>query len=425
MRWVIAVALLVRLPLAAGNAADVARAIRENNFDRDECYRVRYLSIIHEDLKIYLNEGHLIFSKPIAGRRIAAAFVADMEGGDAEVILLPPSRAERRALAGYIDSPNLDEHFKSALFIFTGADYENILAQLPGNPANRKAPDVAAEIDDNWTPILRNIAAGFQTRLALDLLGGPAARSGLFTGLFHGSKLGNFDVIFDPFNQEQLVAGQANSRGDRVFFDIWTSFRARFFRQRPAPRREDVLLSDYLIEATVNPDLTLDSVTRFKVKPVVDGMTAVTFEIAPQMTVSEASVDGKSAEVLQRESIRIDITRGGNELFLVFPPEPLRAGREYEFEVHHSGKVIVDAGDRVYFVTARGNWYPMHNLQFANYDLLFRYPQNLDLVTAGDVVADHNDGEWHVTLRRTAAPIRFAAFNLGNYEHARVERNGF
>jgi len=136
-------------------------------------------------------------------------------------------------------------------------------------------------------------------------------------------------------------------------------------------------------------------------------------------------VDGKAAGVLQRESLRLNLTRGGNNLFLVEPPEPLRAGRDYEFEFRHSGKVILDAGDRVLYVRSRGNWYPMHGTQFADYDLRFRYPQDLDLVSAGDVVEDRTEGEWRITRRRTPAPIRLAAFNLGNYAHTREERGAY
>src|SRR5262245_48914694 len=104
--------LLLAVPALAGPAADLARAIRENSFDRDECYRVRDLTVVKEDIRIYLTDGHLIFSKPVAGRRIAAVFTADVEGGDGEVLLLPPDRAERRSLAVYTNSPNLDEHFR-------------------------------------------------------------------------------------------------------------------------------------------------------------------------------------------------------------------------------------------------------------------------------------------------------------------------
>src|SRR5690349_15213648 len=101
--------LLLSVRLFASSAADVAKAIRENSFDRDECYRVRDLTIQKEDIRIYLTDGHLIFSKPVSGKRIAAVFTADVDGGDGEVLVMPPDRAERRSLAAYTDSPNLNE----------------------------------------------------------------------------------------------------------------------------------------------------------------------------------------------------------------------------------------------------------------------------------------------------------------------------
>jgi hypothetical protein len=129
--------------------------------------------------------------------------------------------------------------------------------------------------------------------------------------------------------------------------------------------------------------------------------------------------------VLQGESLRVNLTRAGNNLFLVVPPEPLRAGREYEFEFHHAGKVIHNAGENVFYVSARANWYPMNGVRFLNYDLVFRFPRDLDLVTAGDVVDERTEGEWRIAHRRTSAPIRFAGFNLGDYEHVRLERAGY
>jgi hypothetical protein len=425
MRWLLALALLSRLPLAAGTAADVARAIRENSFDRDECYRVRDLTLVREDLHIYLTAGYLIFSKPVAGRPIAAVFLADTDGGDGEVMLLPPDRAERRSLATYIDSPNLDEHFRGAAFLFTGDIYDALKKQLPDNPANKKVPELGALLDEQWTSSLRNLGAAYQTRLTLDLLGWPGSRPGLLAAFFQGIKLGNFDVVFDPNSPEQILAGQLTTRDSHLYFDTWTSFAARSSRLHPAPRKPEMSLRDYRIQAVVNEDLSLSVVTRVKVTAAADGLPVTPFEIAPEMAVTEATVDGRAAEVLQSDTLRINLMRGGNNLFLVVPPEPLRHGVEYEFEFHHSGKVIHDAGDRVFYVSARGFWYPMFGEQFVTYDLLFRYPRDLDLVTPGDVVEDRTEGEWRTTRRRTSAPIRMAAFNLGNYEHARLERGGY
>ncbi|HYW41741.1 MAG TPA: M1 family aminopeptidase [Bryobacteraceae bacterium] len=412
-------------PLLAGTGADLARAIRENSFDRDECYRVRDLTLTKEDIRIFLTDGHLIFSKPVAGRRIAAVFAADVEGGDGEVLLMPPDRAERRSLAGYIDSPNLDDHFRTALFLFTGDDYDRLVSQFAGNPTIKKTPELGAVMDEQWTPVLRNLSESYQTRLTLDLLGGPGRASGLFAAVFSSPINGNFDISYDPTNPEQILAGRLNMRDNRLYFDVWTSFPARSFRQNTAPRQNDIVIGDYRIDATLDPDLTLSVVTRVKVKPVVDGLVATAFDIAAPMEISQVTVDGRPAEVLQRESLRQNATRGGNNLFLVLPPEPLRLGREYEFEFHHSGRVIRDAGDRVFYVTARGNWYPMHADQFALYDMTFRYPKDLDLVSAGEVVEDRTEGEWRITRRRASSPIRVAAFNLGNYAHVRLERGGY
>ena len=425
MRWLLALGLLSRLPLVAGAAADVARAIRENSFDRDECYRIRDMTLVKEDIRVYLTDGYLIFSKPVAGRPIAALFLADTDGGDGEVMLLPPDRAERRSLATYIDSPNLDEHFRGAVFLFTGDVYDALKKQLPDNPANKKVPELGVLLDEHWTSVLRNLGADYQTRLTLDLLGWPASRPGLLAAFFQGIKLGNFDVVFDPDRPEQVLAGQLTTRDNSLYFDAWTSFTARSSRLHPTVRKPELLLRDYRIQAVVGEDLSLSVVTRVKVTPAAGSTPVVPFEIAPEMAVTEASVDGRATEVLQSDALRLNLMRGGNNLFLVVPPEPLREGVEYEFEFHHSGKVIHDAGGRVLVVSARGAWYPMFGQQFASYDLLFRYPHDLDLVTPGEVVEDRTEGDWRTTRRRTPTAIRVAAFNLGNYEHARLERAGY
>jgi hypothetical protein len=424
MRAIVGLLFLAQLPLGAGTAADLARTIRENGLDRDQCYRVRDLTLIKEDIRIYLTDGYLIFGKPVAGRPIAAVFTTEVENGDGEVLALPPTLAERRSLASYTGTPNLDEHFQAAVFFFTGDVYHQLSSQLPNNPTNRKAPEMGALMDEQWSPVLRNLVASFDTRLTLDLLNGAAHKSDMLDGIFRSSKLGTFDVIYDPDNPDQVAAGQIAERNNATFFDIWMHFPSRSARSGKGSERLKWDLSDYRIEATVTPDLMLDAVTRVKVKAPAEGLAAVPFEIAHAIAVSEVTVDGKPAEVLQTDALRANMG-SQNDLFLVVPPQPLHADRMYEFEFHHSGKVIVQTGDRIFYVTARGNWYPSSGFQTANFDLTFRYPRGLELVTPGDVIEDRTEGEWRITRRRPAAPIGLAGFNLGDYAHARVTRGAY
>ncbi len=108
--------LLLLIPHAhATPATDLAAQLQQISLDPDACYRIIGLNFAKEDLKIYLNSGYLIFTKPAAGIRSAAVFVASEEGGDAELLLMPPVRSERLSLATFTNSPNLNEHFKEAV----------------------------------------------------------------------------------------------------------------------------------------------------------------------------------------------------------------------------------------------------------------------------------------------------------------------
>ena len=150
---------------------------------------------------------------------------------------------------------------------------------------------------------------------------------------------------------------------------------------------------------------------------------ALPFEISHAMNITGASIDGATVEVLRSETAMRDTL--GNQVFLLVPPEPLAPNRPHEIEIHHEGKVITDAGNHVYFVGSRGNWYPGRGMQFATFDLIFHSPPDLDLVASGDPVEDRIEASQRITHRRTTVPIRLAGFNLGVYDRAHISRKLF
>ena len=114
------------------------------------------------------------------------------------------------------------------MFLFTGDDYQALKAQFDQSPANQPAPEIAPLLDEQWTPTLRNLGASYQTRLVLDLLGGPGHPPGLVCRApDRCAATQNFDVIFDPDSREQISAGQLVTRENHLFFDTWTSFPDR------------------------------------------------------------------------------------------------------------------------------------------------------------------------------------------------------
>ncbi|MBL0157052.1 MAG: hypothetical protein IPP47_08120 [Bryobacterales bacterium] len=417
--------ILLTLPLiAADSAAALGSQLRQLALDPEACFRVRDLEIPREDANIHLTDGFLIFAKPVEGRRIAAVFSGNEAGDDAEILLRPPNRSERAALSASTGSPNLNEHFRSAVFIFSDGSGDTLLKQiLSGVP--KPNPEMGALLAGLTSDTVRNLCESFQVRLVLDLLANDPS-DGVFYAAFSGATLGNFDLLHDATLPEQIILGQVSDQHVGGF-NVWASFPSRSFRQsRRAVAVEDATMENYRIQAELQPDLTLNVSTRVtaKVRERLSG--ALAFELAPQMEVTSARVDGQPVEVFRRESMRSKlIGNRANDPFLIILPQPFLPGTSHEIEFQHSGKVIRPAGNNVYFVAARTNWYPTRGFHFSNFDLTFRVPKELSVVATGDIAEESIEGEWRISRRRTSAPVRMAGFNVGVYEHVDTTRAGF
>lgn len=406
------------------SAAELGRAVITAGLDPSACYRVRDLEISQGDAQFYLTDGYIIFGKPVNGSPITAVFSAQVEGGDAEVLLLPPNRAERKSLAGYTGSPNLDEHFKTGVFLFTETEARGLAERIRKKGEARRSQEVGALLADQWSAVVANLAGSFESRMVLDLLTDSPGGHGFFEAVIQGKKLGNFDLGYDSRAYEQLNAGQPTTRNGHSYFDTWTSFASRSYHDTDPPAPEEEILS-YRMEATLDSSFVLHCVTRIRFRAKAESRHAIPFDLSAQMRATEARVDGSPAEVFERDSVRNNEVEGtGDELMLVIPPQPLQPGSEHEVEIHHHGKVVVEAGHQVYFVSSRGSWYPDRGAQFATYDVTYRYPKNLDLVSAGQVTEDRTEGDVRITRRVPNGRIRLLGFNLGVYERKAEERGG-
>jgi len=416
--FLLAVLSLSRVFAASPGAGELSRSIREMGLDPGACYRVRDLSFAKEDIRLYLTEGYLIFSKPVMGQRLAAVFTADVEGGDGEVILIPPTRGERQSLASFTQSPNLDEHLRSALVVSTDGSAAALLERMQKDGTGKPAPEMGAILTNQWSPVVSNIGGAMEMRLIEDLASSrPPGRGMLFLAI-GGKMLGNFDIISDSTTDGRIAVRRRAERDGPFQYNVWTSFFARSVRNSAQPKFEpEFSLSRYRIEAAIGADLAVKAVTRVAVRTGANPSRAFLFAIARAMQVKSARIDGQPAELLMEDSKRGRIAANDLEQpFLVLAPEPLAAGSEHEFEFEHDGNVIETQGDGVYFVNARGSWYPHVGAGFAAYDLTFRYPKRLTLVTSGEPVEDRTEGYWRITHRRTGIPVGAAGFNLGDYE---------
>lgn len=396
--------------------------------DPDRCYRVRDLKLTREDAKIFFTEGLLIFAKPIEGAPAAAIFSAQVEGGEAEILLIPPTAGERGSLARFTNSPNLEDRFENMLMLFTDDTAAELQRQIEASPGGVKpAVDMGLVLRQRFEGSLRNVAESMQLRMVQDLLGGRAADRTLFYGIFSGTEHGNFDLLVDARDSARVLLGQFVTRETGQFFDVWCSFTGKSLRKLQGPARGGGLKIDAVrLDVRVAPDLKTTVATRLSVTSREAADPTLSFDISPRMRLQRVRVNGEPAEFFQRDSLRSGLFRSEqNETFLVIPRVPLEPGRAYEIEFEQEGEVIREAGNGVYFIAARTNWYPQRGLQFAQHEATFRYPAALTLVSAGDLLDSKVEGEERIDHWKTAAPVRLLGFNLGKFSRNRQSRGGY
>lgn len=405
-------------------ATDLGHDILAADLDAAECYHVRELQIHQDDVTFYLTEGYLIFGKPVNGSPVSAVFTTDVEGGDAEVVLLPPDRAERRTLAAFTEAPNLDEHFTQAVFFFTDGTAKSLMDSIRADPSAEKSSTYGRLMADKWNFAVTGLSSSFETRIILDLLTKAPGAHGFFDATLRGRTLGDFDIIHDARASEQIGAGKAATHGDTTQLETWTRFVAKSYRGLPAPAPEEDILS-YNIDATLDTSLAMHCVTRMRIRAKAESRDVLPFELDDAMRVVSAKVDGVPAEIYQHDSVRDGLVQNsGNGLLVVVPPQPLEPGSEHDIEIVHDGKVFAETGNQIYSVSARGTWYPGRGPQFAAYDATFHYPKTLDLVSAGKVTEDRTENGIRTTHHVPQGKMRLLGVNLGQYTRRETVKNG-
>ncbi len=399
---------------APQTAAALSAQLEQISIDPAQTYHVRDLQLFRGDLKIYLTEGVLSFTKPLAGRCVAAVFTTShSEGGDGEVLVFPPQRSERASLLHFTKSPNLDEHLNSAVFFFSDNTAEELHQQIAQRPIH-PAADIAPELAQEANSILRDNSSIIEVRLIAALLDHHPNALGFFYGMIGGRDLGPFDIGYDPGKFEPVSIGRIPSTAipdsDRRF-QVWTSFRPR--GSSPFADQSG-RLGNYRIETSIHPDLSMSSTARFAYTADESGGPVVMLNLATRLHVTSAAIDGSPAEVFERKSIGTLETKGAGP-FLVIATSPLEPSTNHEIEVRYEGSVIRQTSSGSYFVDERNQWYPFISPTLATFDLTFHCPENLHLVATGDPVSEDTREGVRTVRRKTPVAEPLAGFNLGDY----------
>ncbi len=419
---------LVRLLLLGVLAAEpggtlevLSRALREADLDPEACFRVRDFSFRRNEVRIYLTDGIVMLRKPVNGVRTGAVFVASEDLEDAELVMIPPNRMERKSLASFTGSPTLSEHFRSAAFLFTDGTGERWFEELSKSQTAKKSPERGVLVAERWNGTIRNLSASLGTRIMEDTLNGAGVAKGFYFAAISGRELGNFDVYFDPRAREELLVGQMENIEGRNRYNFWAHFepkRANARRPAPAP----ALIERYEAKAEIGENLRFHATVKMTLRGNEDGVVVLPLDLSPRLRVKAARWNGLEAEVYQREALRGNLLRSGDsEGFLVRMPVPLRKGDGGVLEIEEEGDIFFRAGNGVLYLATRASWFPQLMFQAAPFEASFEHARNQTLVCPG-VRTETVSGERKTTRCRVDQPVALFGFNLGEFQSTTVKR---
>jgi hypothetical protein len=328
----------------------------------------------------------------------------------------------------------LEEQFTAGYLRFnddTAAALQRSLSPVPEG----------AEFIKEWGDASRILAEFDALRLLLDFshflpLEGGSDPDRKFSPLLHahllGKRLGSFEVFWDAAGAEPLWAGQPRAKDGILFFDLWTSFAPAGMDLAAADRRaEDVSITSFRIQASVEPPTMLRASTEMEVRIRSGGERTLLFQLSRHLKIEALEADGRPVDFIQNPAIEGSaLHRKGNDLVAVVFPAPLLAAQELKLRFRYAGEVLSEAGNGLLYVGERGTWYPNFGLSPARFEMEFHYPANWTLVATGKQMsrAEGEDGETNekagaekVSRWTSERPIPVAGFNLGKYVRAEAK----
>ena len=379
--------------------------LQAERVDEAHVYTVHDLTLRRDGIAFTFSDGKFAFLQPVDGHFTGAVF-----SGRGHIFAVPPDASERASLARFLKVPLLDVEFWQAYLRFddgTAREIQNSLAE------QKAATSSDQDFTNDWNPIVTQFNPNSSLRLMEALLSSPPEPY-LYSAL-NSTTVGGFEVVLDERRAEDVLVGQSRRTSDADFFDVWTSYRT----ENAPPLTQEFNSAAYAIDTTIGDDLALTGNATVHLNCLAGGQRILEFELSRLLQVQTVTDDqGHPLDFFQNEDMRRkEIARRGNDLLFVALPEQAVAGQQYEFRISYHGSVIQDDGNGVYFVGARGTWYPrLAGVdQFSQFDLRFHWPKRLRLVATGEEVESAEEGSQKTGHWRSTQPIAVAGFNLGEY----------
>ena len=373
--------------------------------------------------------GTLTEIGPVDGVVTGAIFV-----GEGHFNLKPVLSPDTHELNRRTGEDEADEDFTEVVFRFTKSALPKLAA---GAGEKTGTPPEASAAFNRWKERMRQrreIPLGFTESMLhgetmdnvdADLLAAAynPTHPEFFNAYIHGRK--HKDLRFfvrnrvgaapqlDSPEETALINYDPEGMDDGVWY---LSHLKSEFVNHTANSREDRRLfatHGYKIETVIARNGHLFSTATIRFEPLLAGERVLKFGLLPNLRVTRVSDEQGQNLYFIQESRKED-----GSFYAILPQAP-PLGKEQSITVEYAGdKVLEQAGEGSYYVSARSSWYPNLNGfgERALYDLTFKVPKRYKVISVGTLQSESVEGDLAVSHWVTPIPVAVAGFNYGEYQ---------
>ncbi|HYO63988.1 MAG TPA: carboxypeptidase regulatory-like domain-containing protein [Pyrinomonadaceae bacterium] len=379
-------------------------------------YAVNNLVLKRDAATFTLRSGEIYFLPPVEGRTVGAVFV-----GDGELTLTPPTDAEKKSLAIFVNGETLAEEFTQLVLRFSDKTFEELKnsPNASARPAGTQTDRARSAYRETTTLLRKRFRTNADIRALADLY--SPERPGYFVAFIDGKRHSNLVFQMDPLGipsvspEEVMLFSYGESDGG-----VWTAFHlADEYRRGVAKSSEDNRLYDILkheIDGAIR-GTQLAATDRVTFRAMQRGLRVVPLNLFRSLRVSRVTdAEGRDLDFIQED-------KDEDADLAVVLPQTVELGKIYTFVVHYQGgEALRDSGGGNFILIPRASWYPNNGgSQFgdrAKFEMTFRYPRGKTFIGVGAPVGPETR-EGDLTLAKWSSgdvELAVAGFNYGDFK---------
>ncbi|MBU3742533.1 MAG: M1 family metallopeptidase [Candidatus Kapabacteria bacterium] len=387
--------------------SSIVEQAKAAKIDTAATYAISGVLLEDGPMQLSLDSGTVVFFKPVAGRRVAALFT-----GAGSAAFNPATSVERRNVKRFYPEESFAEEITYAVIVFADT---NVAAALEGTPTSLpkrgladmvKMTSSALVYEDGTmdSDILRCLANGWnKSSMTIIAGGGPNQwECTMMASPFDAERYSLYITKVNNNIRDWVMASKCGAEGETIEA-----------RDDGMTSGDVVFTEAHTIVATFERDLDVAAVDKLRLRTLMDSIRIVDMDL-----LSDLRVDS----VFLADGTRLTFTHPKDRgRFWIELPRSLPLGSVVDLVIHYHGEMIERFGDYTVLKTSI-EWYPAHSYkQKSMFDLTFTFPDNMKLLSVGDLKESSDGDETKTSRWVTSQPIRNASFHIGLFKERKIE----